>query len=147
MRSAPASAGLHSCTLTSSHFSLPDNDDGSAFYHTHHNVFWDSDGFKTDYGGHDSIVESNLVVVRTYDGQACINSGDFVPGHETRIYNQTCVLPLTGSSPREPPDVVIHVYVHRAPPRANARAKRTANTHTRTRTRAYTQKHSCDTQP
>jgi hypothetical protein len=26
-----------------------DNDDGSAFFHTHHNVFWDSDGFKVSF--------------------------------------------------------------------------------------------------
>ena len=54
-------------------------------------------------------MHDNLVVVRTYDGQACINSGDFVPGHETRIFNQTCVLPPLGSNPRQSPDVVIHV--------------------------------------
>ena len=61
------------------------------------------------YGGHDSLLHDNLVVVRTYDGQGCINSGDFVPGHETRIFNQTCVLPPTGSSPRQSPNIVTHV--------------------------------------
>jgi len=28
-----------------------DNDDGSAWYHTHSNVFYSADGFKMDYGG------------------------------------------------------------------------------------------------
>ena len=86
-----------------------DNDDGSAWFHIYSNVMWNADGFKTDYGGHDSLLHDNLIVVRTYDGQACINSGDFVPGHETRIFNQTCVLPPGGSSPRESPNVVAHV--------------------------------------
>ena len=27
-----------------------DNDDGSAFFHTHHNFFYTADGFKEDYG-------------------------------------------------------------------------------------------------
>ena len=37
-----------------------------------------------------------------------MNSGDFVPGHETRIFNNTCVLPPRGSNGRDP-DVVAHV--------------------------------------
>ena len=40
-----------------------DNDDGSSFYHTIGNVFYSSDGFKMDYGGHDSNFSSNVVVV------------------------------------------------------------------------------------
>ena len=39
-----------------------DNDDGSSFFHTHNNVFYMADGFKMDYGGHDSQFHSNLVV-------------------------------------------------------------------------------------
>ena len=81
---------------------------GSAFYTIHSNVFWHSDFFKMDYGGHDSESYDNLIVVRTYDGQACINSGDYVPGHETRLSNNTCVLPPRGSNGRDP-DVVSHV--------------------------------------
>jgi len=75
-----------------------DNDDGSAFMVTHDNFFLHSDGFKMDYGGHDSAFHDNVVVVRRYDGQACINAGDFVPGHEDRIYNNSCVLPEPGGS-------------------------------------------------
>jgi hypothetical protein len=35
------------------------------------------------YGGHDSVFSNNVVAVRTYDGQACLNEGDYVPGHES----------------------------------------------------------------
>jgi hypothetical protein len=69
-----------------------DNDDGSNHFHTHHNFFYTSDGFKGDYGPHDSIFESNVIVVRAYDGQNCVNSGSFVPGHAHVIYNNTCVV-------------------------------------------------------
>jgi len=53
------------------------------------------------------MFHDNLVVVRTYDGQACINAGDFVPGHEVRIFNNTCILPPRGSSGNDP-DTVLH---------------------------------------
>ena len=46
-----------------------DNDDGSSFFDTHDNVFYMADGFKMDYGGHDSKFHSNLVVNYPYDGQ------------------------------------------------------------------------------
>jgi len=49
-----------------------------------------------------------VVVVRTYDGQACVNSGDFVPGFETQIINNTCILPPEGSDGKRP-DMVAHV--------------------------------------
>jgi hypothetical protein len=39
-----------------------DNDDGSSFYHIKRNVFYMADGFKMDYGGHDSIFEHNLIL-------------------------------------------------------------------------------------
>ena len=86
-----------------------DNDDGSNHDYSHHNFFYQADGFKMvrgarptaaaarralaarlapfcaltrlrarapsqDYGGHDSIFESNVVIVRPYDGQNCQNS-------------------------------------------------------------------------
>lgn len=78
-----------------------DNDDGSAFWHTHDNFLVNSDGIKMDYGGHSSSFHDNVVIVRQYDGQACINAGDFVPGHEHRVYNNTCVLPPTGSNGKD----------------------------------------------
>lgn len=63
-----------------------------------------ADLFKTDYGGHDSIIEGNICSVRTYDGQSCINVGDYVPGFETTIASNTCILPPGGS--RGDPDLV-----------------------------------------
>jgi hypothetical protein len=39
-----------------------DNDDGSSWFHIHDNVFYSADGFKMDYGGHDSVFENNLVL-------------------------------------------------------------------------------------
>ena len=39
-----------------------DNDDGSSWFHIHHNLFYQADGFKMDYGGHDSIYEYNMAM-------------------------------------------------------------------------------------
>lgn len=41
----------------------------TAVFYTHHNFFYTADGFKEDYGGHDEIFESNVVIVRAYDAQ------------------------------------------------------------------------------
>ncbi len=54
--------------------------------------FYQSDGFKGDYGPHDSTFSSNIVIVRAYDGQNCVNTVDFVPGHQHKILNNTCVV-------------------------------------------------------
>ena len=64
-----------------------DNDDGSSFYHTHHNVFYDADGFKMDYGGHDSIFNNNLVY-----GEQCFGTGSFRKGHSDKLYNNRCII-------------------------------------------------------
>ena len=38
-----------------------DNDDGSSFYHTHHNYFVYGDaGLKSDFGGHDNYHDNNI---------------------------------------------------------------------------------------
>ena len=43
--------------------------------------------------GHDSIFESNVVVVRAYDAQNCINGNNaFVPGHHNVLVNNTCAV-------------------------------------------------------
>lgn len=74
-----------------------DNDDGSSFYHIEDNVFYAADGFKMDYGGHDSRFLRNLVVTLPYDGQNCVNIGGFVEGHGDIIENNTCiVMPTEG---------------------------------------------------
>jgi hypothetical protein len=40
-----------------------DNDDGSSYYYIHDNVFYEAEGLKMDYGGHDSRFYGNLIVV------------------------------------------------------------------------------------
>ena len=59
---------------------------------THDNFFYQADGFKMDFGGHDSIFSSNVVIVRPYDGQNCQNMWSFVPGHQDILYNNTCII-------------------------------------------------------
>lgn len=74
-----------------------DNDDGSSFFDTHDNVFYMADGFKMDYGGHDSKFYNNLVVNYPYDGQRCLNlGGGFKPGHGDLFFNNTCIVGLGG---------------------------------------------------
>lgn len=71
-----------------------DNDDGSSWFHVKHNVFYDSEGFKMDYGGHDSIYEDNIVISypNTY-GQNCIGFGSFYPGRGHVVRRNKCVVP------------------------------------------------------
>lgn len=68
-----------------------DNDDGSSWYHIHNNVFYCADGFKMDYGGHDSRFYQNLIISVPYDGQNCINVASFKKGHGHKFFNNTCV--------------------------------------------------------
>ena len=75
-----------------------DNDDGSSFYRTHRNVFYAADGFKMDYGGHDSSFTSNLIIVAAYDGQRCVNN----LGTRDVYANNTCA--VTGT--RQPTDLI-----------------------------------------
>merc|ERR1711879_807794 len=72
-----------------------DNDDGSSRFRIHNNLFYSADGFKMDYGGHDSKFYNNLVIVAPYDGQNCVNLGSFKPGHGHAYYNNTCVSGLS----------------------------------------------------
>ena len=44
-----------------------------------------------DYGGHDSAFHDNIVY-NDKGGQACINTGGFLPGHGVHWYNNKCVL-------------------------------------------------------
>lgn len=66
-----------------------DNDDGSSWYDIHSNAFYWADGFKMDYGGHDSTFHENVVVGVPYDGQAAVNLGSFFPGHAHNVVNNT----------------------------------------------------------
>jgi hypothetical protein len=43
-------------------------------------------------GGHDSIFENNIVIVRPFDGQNCMNMWAFVPGHQDKLFNNTCAI-------------------------------------------------------
>ena len=61
-----------------------DNDDGSSFYHTHHNFFVYGDGgLKSDFGGHDNVHESNIYAF----AGSC-----FGKGTNLRFVNNSCVL-------------------------------------------------------
>ena len=77
-----------------------DNDDGSSFYAIEDNVFYASDGFKMDYGGHDSTFDRNLVITYQYDDQNCFNVGNFVAGRGDAARNNTCLL-LNETMPNE----------------------------------------------
>jgi len=61
-----------------------DNDDGSSFYHTHHNFFVFGDaGLKSDFGGHDNWHDNNIYA---YAGSC------FGLGNNLRFVNNTCIL-------------------------------------------------------
>ena len=83
-----------------------DNDDGSSWHHISHNVFYWADGFKMDYGGHDSVFEDNLVLSIPYDGANCFNMAGFLPGHGDKLRRNICVVGLgnrqTGSGCGDP---------------------------------------------
>lgn len=67
-----------------------DNDDGSSWYHAHHNVMYWSNGFKMDYGGHDSIFEDNLVIAYP-NKQVCVGFGSFFEGHGHIVRRNICL--------------------------------------------------------
>jgi hypothetical protein len=73
-----------------------DNDDGSSSYFIDSNVFYWSDGFKMDYGGHDSRFTNNVVLSVPYDGQNCVNLGSFLAGHGHKALNNTCAIGIGG---------------------------------------------------
>ena len=81
-----------------------DNDDGSSWYHVFRNVFYDAEGFKMDYGGHDSIYEDNLVISyptrnRRHGGAHCIDFDHFLPNHGHIVRRNRCVVPNAAGSP------------------------------------------------
>jgi hypothetical protein len=71
-----------------------DNDDGSSWFHIRHNLFYSADGFKMDYGGHDSVFADNLVMAYPYDGSQCFNMGGFLEGHEDALQRNRCLVGL-----------------------------------------------------
>jgi hypothetical protein len=62
-----------------------------------------------DYGGSDSIFgPNNVVIVRPYDGQNCMNMWNFVPGHQDRLFNNTCAIwPNLGTGNARDADMVL----------------------------------------
>jgi len=61
-----------------------DNDDGSAFYNTHHNFFpFSVGGLKSDFGGHDNHQHNNLYINKG----GCMGICAQKPGHEDAFYN------------------------------------------------------------
>lgn len=69
-----------------------DNDDGSSWYSSFKNFFYSADGFKMDYGGHDSNFHDNLIVTLPYDGQNCINTWPFKKGHGDQFWENHCII-------------------------------------------------------
>jgi hypothetical protein len=68
-----------------------DNDDGSSWYHVYRNVMYRSNGFKMDYGGHDSVFEDNLVIGYP-NKQVCVGFGSFLVGHGHIVRRNTCLV-------------------------------------------------------
>eukprot|EP01097_Dermamoeba_algensis_P009260 TRINITY_DN6454_c0_g1_i1.p1 TRINITY_DN6454_c0_g1~~TRINITY_DN6454_c0_g1_i1.p1 ORF type:complete len:324 (-),score=60.71 TRINITY_DN6454_c0_g1_i1:53-1024(-) len=88
-----------------------DNDDGSSWYLIFNNLFYDADGFKMDYGGHNSHFYSNLVITRPYDGQNCLILDPFLEGNGHAFYNNTCVqFGCSSSRPGACDDTVSFLY-------------------------------------
>jgi hypothetical protein len=60
-----------------------DNDDGSNYYHTHHNfLVYGSYGLKSDYGGHDNHHDHNIYA---FLGIQAMILNHNLPGHETQF--------------------------------------------------------------
>jgi hypothetical protein len=72
-----------------------DTDDGSSWYNISDNVMWQADGYKMDFGGHDTVITNNLFWKDGGDDQNCINTMPFLPGHGTVFKGNKCVLPHT----------------------------------------------------
>ena len=71
-----------------------DNDDGSSWFHIRGNVWYDSEGFKMDFGGTDSIYEDNLIITYPHrSGQNCIGFGSFFEGHGDIVRRNKCIVP------------------------------------------------------
>ena len=66
-----------------------DNDDGSSWYHIFRNVMYWANGFKMDYGGHDSIFEDNIVIGYPWKSM-CVGFGTFYKGHGHVVRRNIC---------------------------------------------------------
>ena len=71
-----------------------DNDDGSCYYDTHHNVFtYSGNGMKNDFGGHDNHHHNNIY---TFVGSG-FGINQQLEGHEDYFFNNTLVLLSDGA--------------------------------------------------
>ena len=72
-----------------------DTDDGSSWYNISANFMFEADGWKMDYGGHDSIISHNVFYhsVAGNDGQNCLNAWPFLPDHGASYTHNKCILP------------------------------------------------------
>ena len=75
-----------------------DNDDGSSWFHIHSNLFYDSYGFKMDYGGHDSVYEDNLSIALPAGRSQCFGMGGFFQGHTDILKRNRCLVGLGQAS-------------------------------------------------
>lgn len=71
-----------------------DNDDGSSWFHIYKNLFYSAEGFKMDYGGHDSIYEDNLIMTYPYDGMQCFHLDAFSNGPSHTYRRNRCLIGL-----------------------------------------------------
>jgi hypothetical protein len=70
-----------------------DTDDGSSWYNISNNFMYQADGYKMDFGGHDTLVDDNIFYKFKGDGQNCINTWPFLRDHGTSYSGNKCVLP------------------------------------------------------
>jgi len=70
-----------------------DNDDGSAYYHTHDNfMVYGGNGMKSDFGGHDNHHFGNIYA---YAGHSVSVTSDTLEGHEDYFYGNKIVMTST----------------------------------------------------
>eukprot|EP00039_Didymoeca_costata_P028093 m.19976 g.19976 ORF g.19976 m.19976 type:complete len:818 (+) comp6723_c0_seq1:67-2520(+) len=69
-----------------------DNDDGSGYYKTHHNVLvYGNYGQKADMGGHDNFHENNLYAYLFPVCYVDLGGGEAIPAHRNGFHNNTCI--------------------------------------------------------
>eukprot|EP01052_Picozoa_sp_SAG31_P023506 SAG31_NODE_1943_length_6856_cov_8.165458_4_plen_232_part_00 len=76
-----------------------DNDDGSSYYHIHHN-FCVYGGHKGDFDGNKKISSDNIHAYPSVYGTTCLNIGaQALPpaGYAEGYYNNKCILPVAGA--------------------------------------------------
>jgi hypothetical protein len=70
-----------------------DTDDGSSWYNISNNFMYQADGYKMDFGGHDTMVNDNMFYKFKGDGQNCINTWPYLYNHGTEYKGNKCMLP------------------------------------------------------